>query len=140
MEYCLTGQDPLDSIWNQYGKTHAICLKNHGRMIKVAGVYGIELKDSLYKISNVLSGQGTPSICVIALEFKVSGKMDNDCYNVCNDSLTRGVKISSKSLDILGTDAMKLEYDFRQWNTLVIQYSNMTEKNADTCFFDLNDR
>ena len=131
------GQKPI-GLKDRFGKNNAICQQNHGKMIKVGDVYGIELKDSLYKISNVFTGVGMPSICVIALEFKVSGEMTKDCYIICNESLNRGVKISSESLDILGTDAMKLEYESGEWNTLVIQYSSM--RGESKCFFDLNDR
>ena len=125
---------------DRFGKNNAICEQNFGSMIKVGKVFGIQLKESLYKISDVGDATTPPSICVIALEFKVSGEMSDDCYIICNEPKSRGVSISSKSINILGTDSLKLEYDQRDWNTLVIQYSNVTGERDDKCFFDLNDR
>ena len=131
------GQKPI-GLKDRYGSNNAICQQNFRKPIKVGEVYGIQLKDSLYKISNVRTATTPPSICVIALEFKVSGQLNDSGYIICNEKLNRGVKISKKSLDILGTDPMQLGYDYRDWNTLVIQYSNLHGESK--CFFDLNDR
>ena len=129
-------QKPI-GLKDRYGGNNAICLQNFCKPIKVGKVYGVELKDSLYKISKVRSATLPPSICIIALEFKVSGELKDNGYIICNEKLNRGVKISKKSMDILGTDSMKLEYDYRDWNTLVIQYSILDGESE--CFFDLND-
>ena len=131
------GDKPV-GLKDRHGNNNALCLQNFRKPIKVGEVYGIELKDSLYKISNVRSATLPPSICIIALEFKVSGELNENGYIICNERLTRGVKISKKYLDILGTDSLKLEYQYRDWNTLVIQYSNI--KGESKGFFDLNDR
>ena len=131
------GSKPI-GLKDRYGKNNAICEKNFGSMIKVGKVYGIQLKNSLFKIPEIGDATKPPSTCVIALEFKVSG--DGDGYIVCNDTLSRGVRISKESMDILGTDPLKLKYDPTEWNTLVIQYSNITNGHFDECFFDFNDR
>ena len=43
------------------------------------------------------------------------------------------------ALNFLGTDPLSLEYEYRDWNTMMIQYSN-TENNDGQCFFVLNER
>ena len=131
-------QKPI-GLKDRYGNNNAICQQNFYKVIKVDDVYGIELKNSLYKISDVRTATAPPSICVIALEFKVSKELTESSYLICNENLNRGVKISKESLDILGTDSLKLAYDYREWNTLIIQYCCL--KNAESiCYFDLNDR
>ena len=41
-------------------------------------------------------------------------------------------------MNILGTDPLDLEYHYRGWNTVIIQYSNT--KDTGKCFFVLNGR
>ena len=72
---------------DRFGRNNTICEQNFGSMIKVGKVFGIELKDSLYKISDVGDATTPPTICVIALEFKVSSKLTGDVYIICNGVL-----------------------------------------------------
>ena len=47
--------------------------------------------------------------------------------------------ISSKAINILGAQVrQELTYDPREWNTMLIQWSNVTDGD-DQCFFYLND-
>ena len=124
---------------DQYGENHAICEHNFRKPIKVGKYYAIPLNDSLYKISDIKTATEQPSICIIVLQFKVSGELteDKDVYIICNETLTRGVKINKSNLTILGTDSMKLTYADEDWNTLIIQYSYL-KSNDGKCFFTLN--
>ena len=49
------------------------------------------------------------------------------------------LQFPKKTLNILGTDPLDLEYDYREWNSLVIQYS-YTSQGDNKCFFALNER
>ena len=125
---------------DRYGENNAICQQNFHKPIKVGKNYGIPLNNTLFKNSHVETATSPPSICIIALQFKVSGELtdDKDGYIVCNETLSRGVKINKSNLNILGTDPVELIYNYRDWNTLIIQYTNIHKGNG-KCFFLLND-
>ena len=126
---------------DRFGKNNAICLKNFQKPVKIGKYYSIPLKDSLYKISGCPTATVPSSICIIALQFRIISKLSNeDHYVFTNETGTRGVTISKKSLNILGTDPMELHYSYRGWNKLIIQYSNITDDNDGKCFFVLNGR
>lgn len=98
---------------DRFGEKNAICLQNFRKPMKIGKYYGIPLNDTLYKISDIETATTPPSLCIIALQFKVSGALteDKDGYIICNETLTRGVKINKSNLNILGTDPMELVYD-----------------------------
>ena len=138
----LYDRDKVIGLKDRFGNNNAICLQNFHKPEKIGKFYGISLEESLYKISNVETATTPPSICVIALQFKVAGVLTDDKkgYICCNETLTRGVTITKSNLNILGTDPMQLIYHYKDWNTLIIQYSNITEDNDGKCFFILNNR
>ena len=78
----------------------------------------------------------------IAFSFKVAAPLtEKDVYIVTNEDSTRGVSISKTSLNILGSEAkLELEFDYRDWNTIFIQYSLVTKSGQDKCIFQLNGR
>ena len=126
---------------DRFGENHAICLRNFHKPMKIGKFYGIPLKDSLYKIADIRTATTPAMICIFAFQFKVTSELSNENdYIFTTETATRGVTISKKSLNILGTDPMDLEYDTRGWNTLVIQYSCMTDDFDGKCFFSLNGR
>ena len=123
------------------GNKNAMCLQNFQQPVQLdSGYYGIFLKDSLYKISHVPAAFAPPSIMVVALSFRISATLtDADHYIFTNKSISRGVAISRNVLNILGSQyRMELEYDVNDWNTLIIQYSFITEPGKDQCIFILN--
>ena len=127
--------------WKSDGDKNAICLQNFQQPVKLdSGYYGIFLKDSLYKISNVPAAFAPPSIMVVALSFRISAILtDEDHYIFTNKSISRGVAISRNALNILGSQyRLELEYDVNDWNTLIIQYSFITEPGKDKCISILN--
>ena len=139
------GQKPI-GLKDRYGELkrksevrNAICLQNFQQPIKLpTGYYGISLKNSLYKISGAwLEAEVLPSIMVVAFSFKVAAPLtQEDCYIFTNKDNTRGVTISKNSLNILGSEErLELEYDIRNWNTLILQYSFVTGPGKDQCFF-----
>ena len=77
---------------------------------------------------------------VVALSFRVSATLtDEDHYIFTNKRISRGVAISRNALNILGsTDRLELKYDLNDWNTLIIQYSLITESGKDKNIFILN--
>ena len=108
------------------GKRNAICHQNFEKPIQVEDVYALPLKGALYEIRQVQFGLYPSSIDIIALSFKVLHS---------NKSNTRGVIVSKKSIGIVGT-SLQLEYQ-EDWNTLIIQYSCINEKEM-KCFYVLN--
>ena len=108
---------------DRFGENNAICLKNFHAPVKIRRFHALPLQDTLYKISRLRTATAPPSICVIALQFKITAEKDG--YIIANEANNRGVEISKKSLNILGTDPLALEYRDRRWNKLIIQYSSM---------------
>ena len=87
------------------GDKNAICLQNFRQPVKLdSGYYGISLKNSLYKISDVPAAFAVPSITVVALSFHISATLtDEDHYIFINKRISRGVAISRNGLNILGS-------------------------------------
>ena len=79
-----------------------------------SGYYGIFLKNSLYKVSNVTIASTTPFIMVVAFSFKADATLtDEDDYIFTNKNSSRGITISRNSLNILGSQArLDLEYKY----------------------------
>ena len=129
------------ALKDRFGNNNAVCLRNFQKPVKIGKYYGIPLKDTLYKITDCCTATGPSSICVVSLSFRVMSKMSSqDEYIFTNETGSRGVKISNQKLNILGTDPMDLEYEYRGWNTLVIQWSCIEEDQDGKCFFILNGR
>ena len=78
----------------------------------------------------------------ITFSFKLTAPLtQNDHYIVTNKESSRGVSISKTSLNILGSDGkLELLYNYRDWNTVFIQYSLVTKCGEDQCIFQLNTR
>ena len=150
--YCNTADDGIISqgLKDRFGEfkpkssvRNAICLQNFQRPVKLdSGYYGISLKNSLYKVSDVTIASAIPSIMVVAFSFKVSATLtDEDSYIFTNKNSSRGITISRNSLNILGSQVRyDLEYKYNDWNTMIIQYSNITPLIEDECIFILNGR
>ena len=126
------------ALRDQFGNNHALCLKNFQEPTKVDEFYGLPLKDTLYQIKNFRTATIPPTICFIAFAFKVTTDLSEEVTIFTNKTETNGVTISKSSLNILGTDPLNLEYHYRGWNTVIIQYSNT--KDTGKCFFVLNGR
>ena len=124
--------------------TNAICLQNFLKPVNLkGGYYGIPLKNSLYKLSGMTTGITEFSMMMVAFSFKVSAPWsDEDNYIFTDPYGYRGVTISKKSLNILGSEhRLDLDYYAKgEWNTMIIQYSRVTEAGDDQCFFVLNGR
>ena len=121
---------------DRLGKRNAICLQNFEKPIQVENIYALPLKGALYEIRGVQFGLYPPSIDIIALSFKVLPSV-NGGYIYSNKSNTRGVIVSKKSIGIVGT-SLQLEYQ-EGWNTLIIQYSCINEKEM-KCFLCLKQK
>ena len=111
---------------------NAVCIQNFKEPIKLkTGYYGIPLKDSLYKITPEVPtvAKATPTIMTITFSFRLTAPlMQKDHYIVTNEDSSRGVSISKTSLNILGSDGkLELLYNYRDWNTVFIQYSLVTK-------------
>ena len=122
---------------------NALCLQNFQKPVKLdSGYYGIFLKNSLYKVSDVTIASATPFIMVVAFSFKATATLtDEDDYIFTNKNSSRGITISRNSLNILGSQArLDLGYKYNDWNTMIIQYSNITPLIEDECIFILNGR
>ena len=130
-----TGQNALK---DQFGNNHALCLKNFQNPTKVGRFYGLPLKNTLYQIRDIETAAANSTMCLIAFAFKTTTELSEEVTIFTNKTETRGVTISKSSLNILGTDPLNLEYHYRDWNTVIIQYSNIEDTGK--CFFVLNER
>ena len=96
----------------------------------------------MYRISNVNIATAFPSILVAAFSFRATADLSwEDTYIFTDKIGSRGVVISRQKLSILGSEErLDLEYEYKDWNTMIIQYSCITEYLKDQCFFELNNR
>ena len=123
---------------------NALCLQNFQKpIILKSRYYTLPLKKSLYKISKLPSVTLDPwSIMITVFSFKVSAPLTKEeDFIFTNKSSTRGVTISKKSINILGSEArLELEYAKNEWNTMFLQYSYLAGQGEDKCIFSLNGR
>ena len=124
---------------------NAICLQNFQQPVKLdTGHYGIPLKNTLYKLSHFTTlATAKPSIVLFAFSFnRIDDTFtDEDAYIFTNKNTSRGVTILRKALNILGAaDRLELHYIYDDWNTMIIQYSLITNSEQDECSFMLNGR
>ena len=137
----IDGGEGKIALKDRFGNKNAMFLSNFQKPIKIGKFYGLSLKDSLYKIENCATATIEPSISVVALQFKLISKISNeDDYIFTNETGSRGVTISKKTLNILGTDPMEVDYLTRGWNTLLTQWSCIEKDQDGKCFFILNGR
>ena len=118
------------------GKKHAMCLKKFEKPIKEQEIYVLPLEGALYKIDRVMLALHPPSMLVVGLTFKVAKSLTGKHYIFSNESQSRGVYITKDFLNICGTDPLLLKYEYRDWNRLIIQYSNFSSIGG--CIFVLN--
>ena len=125
---------------DQGGRQNALCLQNFQKPIKIGKHYGLPLNGAVYKIPSIPTAVAPHCILIVALSFKVMSELsDENHYIFSNNTGTRAVSITKKSLNIWGTQELsELEYDYRDWNTLLLQYSCMENTENDKCFFSLN--
>ena len=132
------------ALKDRYGKNHAVCIQNYQKPVKLgkSGIYGLPLKiDTKFKVPGILNqGLVPPSILVVAFSFKLLSRLDEKPYYIfTNKSGSRGVSINNKRLDIWGTTGSpQLEYEKKGYNTMLLQYSRITDAGKDRCFFVLN--
>ena len=135
-------EDKKHSLKDRYGKNHAVCIQNFQKPVKLGklGVYGLPLKNTKFKLNILDEGLIPKSVLIIVFSFKVTAPLgENPTYIFSNKSGSRAVSINNKQLDVWGATASpQLEYDKGQWNTMLLQYSRITESGKDQCFFILN--
>ena len=105
-------------------------------------LYALPLANTIYKISEIGTAGIVPAIMFVAFTFKISRKLEpgKDYTIFTNENGSRGVVISSKTINILGAqNRLELPYDITKWNTLLVQWSNISDENNDRCFFYLNE-
>ena len=120
------GQGHPAGLKDRNGKKHAMCLKKFEKPIKEQEIYVLPLQGALYKIDRIMLALHPPSMLVVALTFKVSKPLTGKHYIFSNESKSRGVYITKDFLNICGTDPLLLKYEYRDWNRLIIQYSNFS--------------
>ena len=107
------------------GKRNAMCLQNFEKPIKVDNIYALPLRGAVYKVKDITLALAPTTIAVVALSFQVLSEA-NKGYIFSNTSNTRGVSVTKKTINILGT-SLELEHH-DGWNTLIIQYPCINEK------------
>ena len=107
------------------GQRNAICLQNFEKPTKVNNIYALPLRGALYEVKDISLALAPTTIAVVALSFQVLPEA-NGGYIFSNKSTTRGVSVTKKSINILGT-SLELEHH-DGWNTLIIQYPCINEK------------
>ena len=89
---------------------------------------------TFYEVKDITLALAPTSIAVVALSFQALSEA-NEGYIFSNKSTTRGVSVTKKSINILGT-SLELEHH-DGWNTLIIQYPCINEKEM-KCSYVLN--
>ena len=88
--------------------------------------YCLEFSDSLFKVENVELANGYSSYSVLILTFKLDQLPTGEQYLITTETGDRAVSVKGRDLQISGfTYDMKFLYNFRQWNTLFVQWTNM---------------
>ena len=76
----------------------------------------------------------------LLLKFRENWNQERITLFFSNNTGSRGITISSKAINILGAQArQELTYDAAEWNTMLIQWSAISDE-EDRCFFYLNER
>ena len=129
------GGKPI-GLKDRYGQNHAICLKDFEKPRRLYEIFVLPLEGSMYRIQNIQQALASPTLAMFGLSFKVSKALTGVHYIFTNQTKSRGVYISEKSLNICGTDPLQLEYNYKDWNRLIIQYTCF--EGYAQCFFMLN--
>ena len=122
---------------DRFGKNNAVCLKDFEEPRKYQDIFILPLQGALYKIERIQQALFPPSIVVFAFTFKIAKPLTGEHYIFTNQTKTRGVFIS-ETLNICGADPLLLEYEKRDWNRVIVQYSSFDF--GGRCFFILNGR
>ena len=125
------------ALKDRYGKNNAICLKNFEKPRKYQDIFILPLQGALYRVDGIQQALFPPSIVVFAFTFKIAKPLTGEHYIFTNQNKTRGVYIS-ETLNICGADPVLLEYEKRDWNRVIVQYSRFDF--GGRCFFILNGR
>ena len=133
---------PIGLVNHGDSEYNAICLSNFHKPVHIHGsFYALPFDHTIYKISNIGTADVEPSIMFVAFTFKISKKLEpgKEYIIFTNNNGSRGVVISSKTINILGAQVrQELTYQPNEWNTMIIQYSNVSS-GEDQCFFYLNE-
>ena len=120
----------------------AICLSHFHKPVHVHGtIYALPLNHTIYKITHIGTALIDPTIMFVAFTFKLTEELEEGKEYIIftNANGSRGVVISNKTINILGAQVrQELTYNSREWNTMIIQYSNVSG-GEDECFFYLNE-
>ena len=133
---------PIGLLNHGNSDSNAMCLSHFHKPVHIHGsFYALPLDHTIYKISNIETVL-RPTIVFVAFTFKISKELvpGKDYTIFTNNTGSRGVVISSKTINILGAQTrQELLYDPTEWNTILIQWSNVS-KGEDQCFFYLNEK
>ena len=136
-------KQPIGLINHGKSDYNAKCLENFRKPAHVHGsFYALPFDHTIYKISDIKAALDEPAICFVAFTFKISKELEpGKEYTIfTNNSGSRGVVISRKTINILGAQVrQELTYDITEYNTMLIQWSNVSG-GEDKCFFYLNDQ
>lgn len=136
-------KQPIGLLNHGNSDFNAMCLSHFHKPVHIHGkFYALPLDHTIYKISNIGTALIEPSIIFVAFTFKISRELEpgKDYIIFSNNTGSRGITISSKAINILGAQArQELTYDAAEWNTMLIQWSAISDE-EDRCFFYLNER
>ena len=132
--------EPIGILNHGNSDFNAICLSHFHKPVQVHDTYALPLNHTIYKITDIGSALVEPTILFVAFTFKLMEKLEEEKdYTIfTNGNGSRGVAISSKTINILGAVHQELPYDSGEWNTMIIQWSNVSG-GEDECFFYLNE-
>ena len=85
-----------------------MCLQSFEKPIKVGNIYALPLRGALYEVKDITLALAPTTIAVVALSFQVLPEAKGG-YIFSNKSNTRGVSVTKKSINILGT-SLELPY------------------------------
>ena len=134
--------EPIGLLNHGNSNFNAICLSHFHKLKYVhEGIYGLPLNHTIYKITDIGTALVEPTIIFVAFTFKIAEELEEgkDYIIFTNGNSSRGVIISKQTINFLGgEERQELTYNHGDWNTIIVQWSNVSGA-QDECFFYLNE-
>ena len=143
-----------DFIWSSEKPSKILGFKTHSKngenainlkptketkIVKLSSrrAYCVEFNNSLFRVKNVEIANGKPSYTVVILTFKLDIYPTEEQFIVTTAKGDRSISVKEKNIKISGfTYDMEFLYNFRKWNTLYVQWTNMDDMKGWVYFGD----
>ena len=126
------------ALKNRTGTIPATVVRNYRGLEKQeTGNYALLLENSLFEVKNV-DIFAEQSLCCICFTFKIEyeAELVKSRFVFSNKNGTRAVSIRKDRVEVWSGDllqpAIQLEIEYREWNTVFIQFSHWSEYKRDS--------